>query len=73
MTDQERTKRLENYIVADLIEKANEASERFQIETLREEAEQLGLDVDFDAIWQETLQKSVQFHRDLNWFKTFGI
>jgi hypothetical protein len=62
-----------NYIIADLIEKANSATDRFQIEALRTEAEGLGLDVDFDSIWQETLQKSVQFHRDLNWFKTFGI
>jgi hypothetical protein len=62
-----------NYIIADLIDKANEATDRFQIEALRTEAEQLGLEVDFDSIWQETLAKSVQFHRDLNWFRLLGI
>lgn len=62
-----------NYIIADLIEKANEATDRFEIEALRTEAEGLGLDVDFDAIWQETLAKSVQYHRDLNWYKILGI
>jgi hypothetical protein len=61
------------YIIADLTEKANEAKERFEIEALKLEAERLGLEIDFDAIWEITKQQSIQYERDQLYFNTFGI
>lgn len=44
------------YIISDLTEKANESTERFEIEALKLEAERLGLEIDFDSIWEENIK-----------------
>jgi len=61
------------YIIADLTDKANEATERFEIEALKLEAERLGLEIDFDSIWEESVKQFVQLQRDQLYFNTFGI
>jgi hypothetical protein len=61
------------YIISDLTEKANEATERFEIEALKLEAERLGLEIDFDAIWEEKIKQAIQYERDQLYFNTFGI
>lgn len=61
------------YISSDLTEKAYKATERFEIEALKLEAERLGLEIDFDAIWEEVKKDAIQFERDNLYFKTFGI
>ena len=61
------------YIISDLTEKANECTERFEIEALKLEAERLGLEIDFDAIWDESVKQFVQSQRDQLYFNTFGI
>jgi hypothetical protein len=61
------------YIISDLTEKANEATERFEIEALKLEAERLGLEIDFEVIFEQTKQEAIQFMRDNLYFKTFGI
>jgi len=44
------------YIIADLTDKANKATELFEIEALKLEAERLGLEIDFDFIWEENIK-----------------
>lgn len=47
------------YITADLTEKAYKATERFEIEALKLEAERLGLQIDFEAIWEEVKKEAI--------------
>ena len=61
------------YITADLIEKANEATERFEIEAFKLEAERLGLEIDFEVIFEQTKQEAIQLMHDNLYFNTFGI
>jgi hypothetical protein len=61
------------YIISDLTEKANEATERFEIEALKLEAERLGLQIDFEVIFEQTKQEAIQYERDQLYFNTFGI
>jgi len=61
------------YIIADLTDKANEATELFEIEALKLEAQRLGLEIDFDSIWDESVKQFVQLQRDQLYFNTFGI
>jgi hypothetical protein len=55
------------YITSDLTEKAYKATERFEIEALKLEAERLGLEIDFEAIWEEVKKDAIQY------FNTFEI
>lgn len=47
------------YITSGLTEKAYNATERFEIEALKLEAERLGLQIDFEAIWDEVKKEAM--------------
>lgn len=69
----EQCQLLVNYVTADLIDKANVCTERSEIESLRSEAESMGLQIDFEWIWKETQKEAIQYHLDSRWFQLFGI
>jgi hypothetical protein len=50
----DQCQKLVNYATADLIQKANECTEQFEIDNLKSLAELMGLSINFDEIWDET-------------------
>jgi len=69
----EQCQHLVNYVTADLIDKANECTERFEIEELKSLAELMGLSIDFDSIWEETKRQTIEQLHNQNINKFFGI
>lgn len=60
----EQCQHLVNYATADLIKKANECTERFEIEQLKALAELMGLSINFDEIWEETKKTFINDYFD---------